>query len=116
MPSYHEIMTTDLSCLTKAADKWTDMAGEFNKREKQYEKDVHGITLGPTWVGLSASAANASFGITLNEYKAAQAEAKAVASLLRDAHTQFTELKGKLQTARSGAVKAGPTRSTACSG
>ncbi|WP_432112368.1 hypothetical protein [Streptomyces sp. YPW6] len=107
MPSYHEIMTTDLSCLTKAADKWTDMAGEFNKREKQYEKDVHGITLGPTWVGLSASAANASFGITLNEYKAAQAEAKAVASLLRDAHTQFTELKGKLQTARSGAVKAG---------
>ncbi|MEV5581587.1 hypothetical protein AB0L39_23870 [Streptomyces parvus] len=107
MPSYHEIMTTDLSCLTKAADKWTDMAGEFNKRERQYEKDVHGITLGSTWVGLSASAANASFGITLNEYKAAQAEAKAVASLLRDAHTQFTEFKGKLQTARSGAVKAG---------
>ncbi|MGW1150022.1 hypothetical protein ACWD45_01990 [Streptomyces rubiginosohelvolus] len=107
MPSYHEIMTTDLSCLTKAADKWTDMAGEFNKREKHYGKDVHGITLGSTWVGLSASAANASFGITLNEYKAAQAEAKAVASLLRDAHTQFTELKGKLQTARSGAVKAG---------
>ncbi|WP_069738020.1 hypothetical protein [Streptomyces sp. EN27] len=107
MPSYHEIMTTDLSCLTKAADKWTEMAGEFNKRERQYEKDVHGITLGQTWVGLSASAANASFGITLNEYRAAQAEAKAIASLLRDAYTQFTEFKGKLQTARSGAVKAG---------
>ncbi|WP_069744368.1 hypothetical protein [Streptomyces sp. EN23] len=107
MPSYHEIMTTDLSCLTKAADKWTEMAGEFNKRERQYEKDVHGITLGQTWVGLSASAANASFGITLNEYKAAQAEAKAIASLLRDAYTQFTEFKGKLQTARSDAVKAG---------
>ncbi|SDL02396.1 hypothetical protein SAMN05421806_116118 [Streptomyces indicus] len=29
MPTYHEAMTTDLSTLTTAADKWDDMAGEF---------------------------------------------------------------------------------------
>lgn len=106
MPTYHEIMTTDLSALTTAADKWTSMAGEFDKREKEYEKEVHGITLQPTWIGQSSEAANARFRITLNEYKAAQAEAKAIASLLRDAHTQFTEFKGKLQALRTDALKA----------
>ncbi|MFJ7409916.1 hypothetical protein ACIQWZ_03765 [Streptomyces sp. NPDC098077] len=106
MPTYHEIMTTDLSALTTAADKWTSMAGEFDKREKEYEKEVHGITLQPTWIGQSSEAANARFRITLNEYKAAQAEAKAIASLLRDAHTQFTEFKGKLQVLRTDALKA----------
>ncbi|MFE7366764.1 hypothetical protein [Streptomyces anulatus] len=106
MPTYHEIMTTDLSALTTAADKWTSMAGEFGKREKEYEKEVHGITLQPTWIGQSSEAANARFRITLNEYKAAQAEAKAIASLLRDAHTQFTEFKGKLQAVRADALKA----------
>ncbi|MGX4691480.1 hypothetical protein [Streptomyces sp. JNUCC 63] len=107
MPTYHEIMSTDLACLTTAADKWTDMAGEFHKREEQYDRDVHGITMGPTWIGLSATAAKTMFDTTLNEYKAAQAEAKAIASLLRDAHAQFTEPKGKLQAAKDGAVEAG---------
>ncbi|MFH9299111.1 hypothetical protein [Streptomyces sp. NPDC017520] len=106
MPTYHEIMTTDLSALTTAADKWTGMAGELSKREKEYEKEVHGITLQPTWIGQSSDAANARFRVTLNEYKAAQAEAKAIASLLRDAHTQFTEFKGKLRALRADALKA----------
>ncbi|MEU4177343.1 hypothetical protein [Streptomyces sp. NPDC026589] len=106
MPTYHEIMTTDLSALTTAADKWTGMAGELGKREKEYEKEVQGITLQPTWIGQSSDAANARFRITLNEYRAAQAEAKAIASLLRDAHTQFTEFKGKLQAVRADALKA----------
>ncbi|MGW2105967.1 hypothetical protein [Streptomyces sp. NPDC001948] len=107
MPTYHEIMSTDLSCLTTAADKWTDMAGEFHKHEGRYDRDVHGITMGQSWLGQSSTAANAMFGVTLNEYKAAQAEAKAMASLLQDAHSQFTELKGKLKSARDGAVEAG---------
>ncbi|MFJ1718024.1 hypothetical protein [Streptomyces sp. NPDC088244] len=107
MPTYHEIMSTDLSCLTTAADKWADMAGEFQKHEKRYDRDVHGITMRQTWLGESSTAANAMFGVTLNEYRAAQAEAKAMASLLRDAHSQFADLKGKLTAAREGAVEAG---------
>ncbi|MFI1588820.1 hypothetical protein ACH4WW_12940 [Streptomyces halstedii] len=107
MPTYHEIMTTDLSVLTTVAGKWDDMAGEFHTCEGQYDREVHSITMGQTWMGQSSTAANAMFGVTLNEYKAAQAEAKAMASLLRDAHSQFVDLKGKLKAAKDGAVKAG---------
>ncbi|MEU0160464.1 hypothetical protein ABZ154_16900 [Streptomyces sp. NPDC006261] len=106
MPTYHEIMTTDLSALTTAADKWTGMAGEFGKQEKAYEKEVQGITLERTWIGQSADAANAQFRVMLNEYRAAQTQAKAIASLLRDAHTQFAEFKSKLQTVKADALKA----------
>ncbi|WP_406409729.1 hypothetical protein OG923_13070 [Streptomyces halstedii] len=107
MPTYHEIMTADLSVLTTAAGKWDDMAGEFHTCEGQYAREVHGITVGQTWIGQSSTAANAMFGVTLNEYKAAQAEAKAIASLLRDAHSQFVDLKGKLKAAKDSAVEAG---------
>ncbi|KUO14308.1 hypothetical protein [Streptomyces dysideae] len=104
MPTYHEIMTTDLSTLTAAADSWDEMAQEFHKREQDYKRDVHGISMGQTWLGLSADAANRRFDVTLKEFQNAQTEAKAVASLLRDAHTQFVDLRGKLKTARQEAI------------
>lgn len=107
MPTYHEIMTTDLSSLTTAAERWDGMAGEFAKREAQYRRDVHGISLGPSWQGLSADAAHARFDITLKEFRSAQTEAKAVASLLRDAHSQFVEARGKVDAVRRDAVAAG---------
>ncbi|MFD4141270.1 hypothetical protein [Streptomyces sp. NPDC058572] len=108
MPSYHEVMTTDLSSLTAAARKWDDMADAFHKVEAPYKADVHGISLGgPLWNGFSAQSANARFDITLKELQAAQKEAKAVASLLRDAHTDFVELKKRVEQARDDAVKAG---------
>lgn len=107
MPTYHEIMTTDLATLTTAADRWDGMAGEFLKQEKAYKRDVHGISVGQTWLGLSADAANRRFDITLKEFQNAQVEAKAIALLLRDAHTQFVELRGKLTSARQDAVAAG---------
>lgn len=107
MPTYHEIMATDLGTLTTAADAWDGMAKEFSKQEKAYKRDVCGISMGPAWIGLSADAANRRFGVTLQEYQNAQTEAKAIASLLRDAHTQFVELRGKLRAARQDAVAAG---------
>jgi hypothetical protein len=107
MPTYHEIMTTDLGTLTTAADRWDGMADEFAEQEKAYDRDVHGISMGTGWIGLSADAANRRFDITLKEYEYAQTEARAVAGLLRDAHTQFVELRGRLKTARQEAVDAG---------
>ncbi|WSQ10577.1 hypothetical protein OG604_24020 [Streptomyces sp. NBC_01231] len=83
------------------------MAGEFEKQEKAYRRDVHGISLGKAWNGLSAEAANARFNVTLKEFQYAQTEAKAVAGLLRDAHTQLVELRGKLKSARQEAIGAG---------
>ncbi|MET9774217.1 hypothetical protein ABZ023_08065 [Streptomyces sp. NPDC006367] len=107
MPTYHEIMTTDLGTLTTAAARWDGMADEFAEQEKAYDRDVHGISMGTGWIGLSADAADRRFDITLKEYEYAQIEARAVAGLLRDAHTQFTELRGRLKTARQEAVDAG---------
>ncbi|MFJ2396054.1 hypothetical protein ACIOTI_25320 [Streptomyces sp. NPDC087843] len=100
-------MTTDLSTLTTAADRWDGMAGELEKQERAYRRDVHSISMGNTWIGLSADAANNRFNITLKEFQYAQTEAKSVASLLRDAHAQFVELRGKLKSARQDAVNAG---------
>jgi len=58
MPTYHQIMTSDLSTLTTAAERWDGMAKEFHKQETAYRRDVHGISMGQTWTGLSADAAN----------------------------------------------------------
>lgn len=107
MPTYHEIMTTDLAALTTAAERWDGMAGEFEKQETAYRRDVHGISMGTSWTGLSADAANARFDTTLKEFGYAQTEAKAIASLLRDAYERFVELRGRVETARWDAIRAG---------
>jgi hypothetical protein len=107
MPTYHEIMTTDLAALTTAAERWDGMAGEFEKQEAAYRRDVHGISMGTSWTGLSADAANARFDVTLKEFRYAQTEAKGIASLLRDAHDRFVELRGRVVVARWDAVRAG---------
>ncbi|WP_225877365.1 hypothetical protein [Streptomyces resistomycificus] len=100
-------MTTDLSTLTAAAGRWDGMAKELHKQEIAYKRDVYGISMGQTWRGLSADAAGRRFATTHTEFQNAQVEAKAVASLLRDAHTQFTELRKQLESARADAVEAG---------
>ncbi|MEV0469419.1 hypothetical protein [Streptomyces prunicolor] len=107
MPTYHEIMTTDLAALTTAAERWDGMAGEFEKQEAAYRRDVHGISMSTSWTGLSADAANARFDVTLKEFQYAQTEAKGIASLLRDAHERFVELRGRVVAARWDAVRAG---------
>ncbi|MFG2356624.1 hypothetical protein [Streptomyces sp. NPDC048521] len=108
MPTYHEIMTADLGTLTTAAERWEGMAGQFAKQEQAYRRDVYGVSAGGAhWVGMSAEAAHGRFAVTLKEFQYAQTEAKAIASLLRDAHAQFVELKGRLTAARREAVAAG---------
>ncbi|WP_406123199.1 hypothetical protein [Streptomyces sp. NBC_00989] len=107
MPTYHEIMTTDLAALTTAAERWDGMAGEFEKQETAYRRDVHGISMSTSWTGLSADAANARFDVTLKEFQYAQTEAKGIAALLRDAHDRFVELRGRVVAARWDAVRAG---------
>ncbi|MGM9467305.1 hypothetical protein [Streptomyces murinus] len=107
MPTYHEILTTDLSSLTTAAERWDGMAKQLNTQETAYRRDVHGVALRPTWAGESQEFANARFGRRLTEYKDAQTEAKAIASLFRDAHSQFVDLRKKLESARDDAIADG---------
>ncbi|MER6782468.1 MULTISPECIES: hypothetical protein [unclassified Streptomyces] len=103
-------MTTDLGLLTTAAGKWDEMAGELKKVETRYGDTVQKVAVGgETWNGVSQQTARTNFTATRYEYTAAQTQAKAIASLLRDAHTQFADLKKKLESARDDAIAAGMT-------
>ncbi|MEU2155503.1 hypothetical protein ABZ532_10890 [Streptomyces sp. NPDC019396] len=107
MATYYEIMRTDLSKLTTAASDWDSMADGFHKLAESYKKEVRGISMGDSWVGLSAQAGSARFAVTLKEYQGAESEAKAVAQLIRDAHAEFGRLRKKIEDTRDDAVKAG---------
>ncbi|AKJ11401.1 hypothetical protein ABB07_15590 [Streptomyces incarnatus] len=107
MPTYHEILTTDLSTLTTAAEHWDGVAKDFHTQETAYRRDVYGISMGPAWQGMSATVANGHFDVTLKEFQKARTEAKAIASLFRDAHTQFMDLRKKLESARDDAIAQG---------
>ncbi|MFD3682532.1 hypothetical protein [Streptomyces sp. NPDC058613] len=102
-------MSTNLGLLTTAAAKWDSMAGEFKKVETRYGDTVQKIVMGDNWSGVSAGAALTRFTATRYEYAAAQNQAKAIASLLRGAHEQLTDLKKKLESARDDATAAGMT-------
>ncbi|MFD0377092.1 hypothetical protein [Streptomyces sp. NPDC127112] len=102
-------MTTNFGLLVSAAAKWEAMAGELQKVESRYGETVQTITLGDNWSGVSAGVARTKFTATRYEYSAAQNQAKAIASLLRGAHEQLTDLKAKLESARDDAVAAGMT-------
>ncbi|WP_030727219.1 hypothetical protein [Streptomyces sp. NRRL S-237] len=109
MLTYYEVMTTDLGLLTTAAGKWDSMAGELKRVEDRYGDSVQKVTLGQSWTGISVGVAHTNFAATRYEYAAAQTQAKAIAALLRDAHSQFTDLKKRVESARDEAVAAGMT-------
>ncbi|MFI1103192.1 hypothetical protein [Streptomyces melanogenes] len=107
MLTYELVMKTDLSQLTTAAAKWDEMAGEFKKLEDRYRTQVQSVSLGDTWTGQASLYSRPNFATTHAQYGAAQIEAKAVASLLRDAYAQFVDLKKRVESARDDAIKAG---------
>ncbi|WP_158786373.1 hypothetical protein [Streptomyces sp. NRRL F-5065] len=96
-------MTTDLGALVAAADSWDDMAKELRKQEKAYKRDVHGISMGPSWLGISSEAAGRRFGVTLEEYRSAQTEAKAMAAILREGHSSLAGVRENLKSVRQEA-------------
>ncbi|MEU6310763.1 polymorphic toxin type 44 domain-containing protein [Streptomyces sp. NPDC047014] len=106
-------MTTDLGVLTAAAEKWDAMAADLSKVEERYGETVQKITQGQNWLGISVGTAQTNFSTTRREYQSAQTEAKAVAKLMRDAHTGFVGLKKRVEAARDDAVAAGMAVSAA---
>lgn len=107
MPSYSEIVQTDLSALTSAADGWKAMATQFKTMEDVYKDEVQSVSAGNGWMGSSAQTAATNAGMTRGEFASAQKEALAMESLLRDAHTRFTDLKGRVKSAVADAEAAG---------
>lgn len=107
MPNYAEIMQTDLSALTTAADGWKAMATQFKTMEDVYKDEVQSVSAGNGWLGSSATTAATNSSMTRQEFASAQKEALAMESLLRDAHARFTDLKGRVVSAVSDAKDAG---------
>ncbi|MFF2576673.1 hypothetical protein [Streptomyces goshikiensis] len=100
-------MTTDLTTLGTAATAWDAMAGKFESLKTTYEKKVPSTTTSGRWLGEAQQVAAPRFAVTRDEYGNAQIQARAVAALLRDAETLFTELRGKVKAAVAEAKAAG---------
>ncbi|MCY0939155.1 DUF6571 family protein [Streptomyces sp. H34-S4] len=107
MPDYAEIMQTDLSALTTAADGWKAMATQFKTLEGVYKDGIQIVSAGNGWLGSSQQTAAANSSMTRREFASAQTEALAMESLLRDAHARFTDLKGRVVSAAADARDAG---------
>ncbi|MCC3774961.1 hypothetical protein [Streptomyces sp. UNOB3_S3] len=98
-------MTTDLALLTTAAGQWDAAAMKFESVQKDYESQVKAIASDGTWTGQANLVAAPNMRQTHEQYTAAAKEARAIASLLRDAHGQFTDLRGKLKSVVAEAEK-----------
>ncbi|MEU0119916.1 hypothetical protein ABZ137_41275 [Streptomyces bobili] len=97
MLSYQDVVTIRLGFLTTAATEWDNMAGGFEDLEALYKGKVESVANDGTWVGVSAGAASSRFSDTRKQFADAQTEARAIASLLRDAYQQFSELIGHVK-------------------
>ncbi|MEU1664542.1 DUF6571 family protein [Streptomyces sparsogenes] len=100
-------MTIDLSLLETAAAKWEEAAKKFEAVQKVYDSQVKSVGLDGSWSGQAQFIARPDMQLTGEQFTAAPKEARAVASVLRDAHSQFVELRGKVKSAVADAVKAG---------
>ncbi|MGW1190488.1 hypothetical protein [Streptomyces sp. NPDC002559] len=91
MLTYQDVITIRLSPLTTAAVSWDRMADGFEDLGEAYGGSVQAVASNGEWVGLGAEAARSRFTATRKQFDAAAVEARAVASILRDIHAQFTE-------------------------
>lgn len=87
--SYHDVMTADLSPLSDVADTWQKMGERFGTLQTDYSKHVQGILANGNWQGLAFAAQQNGTAATSFEYGAAKTEALAIASILREAHTEL---------------------------
>ncbi|QHA07815.1 hypothetical protein GQF42_34990 [Streptomyces broussonetiae] len=93
MLSYQDVVTVKLGTLMTAATDWEDMAGGFEELETLYAAKVESAATEGT-SGLTAAARAAQLEATREQFKDAQTEARAIASILREAHLQFSKLIG----------------------
>ncbi|MEU4210388.1 hypothetical protein AB0F13_10405 [Streptomyces sp. NPDC026206] len=91
--SYQDVMTADLSPLLNASELWQKMGKRFGELKEDYEKHVQRALANGKWQGEAFTAHQNSSAATASEYAAAKTEALAVASLLKQAHTELTRLQ-----------------------
>ncbi|WP_330338062.1 hypothetical protein [Streptomyces sp. NBC_00557] len=96
MLSYQDVVTARLGTLLTAATDWEDMAGGFGELETLYAAKVESAATEDT-AGLTATAMAAQLAATRRQFMDAQTEARAIASILRDAHQQLSALIGHVK-------------------
>ncbi|MEU5435607.1 hypothetical protein AB0G73_19815 [Streptomyces sp. NPDC020719] len=107
MLTYQDVVTIRLGALIEAAAGWDAMADGFKDLEALYAFSVEGVAHRSSWMGASADAASKQFAATHKQYTDAQTEARAIASLLRDAHGQFAQRIGHVKELVEQAQKSG---------
>ncbi len=91
--SYQDVMTADLSPLLNASELWQTMGKRFGELKEDYEKNVQHALANGKWQGQAFNAHQRRSAATASQYAAAKTEALAVASLLKQAHTELTRLQ-----------------------
>ncbi|GFH37235.1 hypothetical protein [Streptomyces pacificus] len=92
MLTYQDVITVNLRPLVTAAKDWDGVADGFDELATLYRSKVESVANDGVWVGMSAAAASDRFAATRKEFEAGQTQARAFASILRDAHEQFLGL------------------------
>ncbi|MEX2981326.1 hypothetical protein [Streptomyces sp. C36] len=90
---YQDVVVADLSPLLNASELWQKMGKRFAELKEDYEKQVQRALANGKWQGQAFTAHQNSSAATASEYAAAKTEALAVASLLKQAHTELTRLQ-----------------------
>ncbi|PWI43623.1 hypothetical protein [Streptomyces sp. ICBB 8177] len=107
MVTYHEAMTADLSKLGDAARQWSAMAGKFGDMATTYRNKVLSVSTDGSWTGVSAQASVGTSLSDIQDIQAAQKEAQAVASILKEAEAKLAPLQSALKKTVSRAQAAG---------
>ncbi|MFD4909733.1 DUF6571 family protein [Kitasatospora purpeofusca] len=95
---FEDVMKADPSAMAKAVADWTEMARKYQGVQQRLETEVLPVTGGQNlWFGSTASAANLHIGMTRQQSVDAQTEAKAVASIIKDAQGDFESAQKKLR-------------------
>ncbi|MET9364168.1 hypothetical protein ABZX93_25100 [Streptomyces sp. NPDC006632] len=97
MLTYQDVVTAPIGALVDAAQVWDDMADMFMNPQNWYETQVQAVADNGVWAGVSAGAASSRFAMTRKQFADAQVEARAIASILQDAHGQFVRLVGRVK-------------------
>ncbi|MFC0598617.1 hypothetical protein [Streptomyces palmae] len=106
MLTYQQVMDANLPALTTAAKEWDNAAKKFDSAKTTYDAQVKSVTTDGFWTGEANLFAQPQTNVSSQQLQAAAHEARAIASLLRDAHTQLTELVKKVKAAVADAQDA----------
>lgn len=105
--TYHDVMETDLSVLTAAAEEWEEMGKKFGTLKTNYDTHVRGALAKGTWSGHGFNASDRSAATTAWELHAAKRSATEVGGMLRKGYRELYRLREALKDLVRDARKEG---------